>query len=273
MALKVWNGGANNGTFLDAANWVGGVAPVATDSILINDTEQNINGVTTAFAIVDFTVGPRYRGTIGADGVSLIFTNITGTLQYGGSGAGIRIGCSGTCAAAKLEHTLGMVWITGGTWTSVINGTGNVDIAAAAVLTAGVNISGTMTIGYNATVITNLHNFGYCEFKRSATNVYAKRGTTVQKDSGSTTTQVTDLLQVENGAVYNKQSGGTEDSITVFPGGLFTIEGNTGGATGTLNLGTITKYAGAKTKTRTMPGVIVTVTLSSVGTIPGMVDE
>lgn len=269
MALKVWNGGANDGILLTAGNWVGGVAPVATDSILINDTDQNIAGVTAGFAIADFTVGPRYRGTIGADGVPVVFTNITGTLEYGGMGPAIRIGCSGTCAAAKFEHTTGMAYITGGTWTAIENGVGNLDIAAAAVVTGAINISGHMTIGPNATDMTLLENMGFCIFKRDATTCKAKRGTTIQQDAGSTATKINTLLEVENGATYNKQSGGTETGIKVYAGGNFTTENNSGGATGTVDLGTITRYAGSRVKVTQVPGVNFTVAYADVGTVPG----
>lgn len=260
MATKVWNDGAGDGIFLTAGNWVGGVAPVATDDIVIGTSNRDIAGVATGFAIASLTITPGFGGTIGSGGTPLTFTNITGSVKYAGSGPGMYLGCTGTCAAAEFSHTVGMVYITAGTWTLLTNTYGNFDIGASAVVTTLYNIGGNGTVNYNATAITTCRNSGSLSLKRVVTTMYADRGNTIQQDSGTTATNVGTVLYIGNGATYNKQSSGAETTINIFPGGRFTTDKNTGGSTGSVALGTINKWAGSYSKTTAVPGVTFTYT-------------
>jgi hypothetical protein len=270
MAIKVWNGGAGTGNFGDAGNWVGGVAPVGggVDSVLINATNIDITGVATGLAIVNFTVGSGYGGTIGSGGSPLTFTSIT-AVKYAGRGAACYLGATGTITSAEASHTIGTFYLTGGTWTTFTNTSGLFNIGASAVVTTFNNAAGQGTAEYHATPFTTVNNAGVFTFKRVATTFNAERGTSIQQDNGTSTYLNCTTINVRNGAFYNKQSGGTEAGITVLPGGRFSMEGNAGGSTGTVDVGTITKWAGAVTKTTAVPGVSVTVAFSYIGSPAG----
>lgn len=84
MAIKRWNG--STGNYATAANWVGGVAPVATDDVIIDGTSQHdIDGSNqSGTALESFTITPNYVGSIGSSGASLRITASTGTLRGSG---------------------------------------------------------------------------------------------------------------------------------------------------------------------------------------------
>lgn len=271
MALRIWNGAAADGNFGTAGNYVGGVAPVATDSVLFNQGNVDVTaGLTPGFAIADLTVTPGYGGSIGdSTGAALTFTNITGTVSYAGMGAACRIGCSGTVAAASLSHTIGTFYAVTGTWTLINNTAGNLVIPAATVVTTLQNIAGYVTAEYHATPFTTLTNAGTVVFKRVATTLNAKRGIAIQQDNGSSNYTSVVTANVENGGTYNKQSGGTDTLVTVFPGGNFTTEKNAGGSTGTVTITSTVRWAGGRTKTSALPGVTIVPNLTYVGAQTG----
>lgn len=274
MALRIWNGAAGDGNLSTAGNYVGGVAPVATDSLLFNQGNVDVTaGLTPGFAIADLTITPGYGGSIGdASGNPLTFTNITGTLSIAGNGGSYKIAVSGTCASAQLSHTLGTVYLSGGTWTLVTNTSGAVVIAASAVVVTGENIMGTWTDAYNATGYTTFNNGGKTTSKRNAATLNCLAGYFILQDNGSSNyTQVTTAANVYNGATYNKQSGATDALVNVFPGGRFTTEKNAGGSTGTVTITSTVVWAGGATRTAALPGVIIVPNISYKGALPGAV--
>lgn len=201
-----------------------------------------------------------YGGSIGSGASPLSFSSVA-ALTYAGKGAFAKFGSSGTVTTAQCDHTTGFVYIATGTWTELTNSMGNMDIAAAAVVTRLNNIAGIVTAGYNATAFTNLYNGGTLTFKRNATNVYALAGRTTQENNGTANytlvgTSSATALQVHAGAVYNKRSSGADVSTAnVFPGGTYTVAGNAGGGATTVDVGPVVVWAGSKATFTGVPGV------------------
>lgn len=277
MSTATWTNATGDKLWSTGGNWSGGSGaggiPGAGQDILFNyglPGTHDILGIVTGIAVGNITVTPGYAGTIGSDGNPVTFTNVTGTLNYAGNGAGARFGSSGTVTACVLGHTLGTFYAVSGTWSDIINTYGNLDIAAAAVLTAITNIGGTVTVGSNATGITTLITMGGTfTFLRNAATVKCKGGTCIQQDAGTATIcKVTTAVEVEKAAFYNKQSSDTDTLVTVYSGGRFSLEKNTGGATGTVTITSTVVWVGASVKTAAMPGVTVTPNIAYKGQTP-----
>lgn len=258
---KNWTGGANNGIFNDLANWDENTAFANSDVYKIGATNQNIASVTHAFTGITLIVTEGFGGQLGTPGGPISCSSFT-AITYAGRGSFAALSSAGTIATASFEHRVGDVYISGGTWTQLTNSSGNLNIAAAAVVTRLDNLAGNVVAGYNATAFTNIYNGGNLTFYRSATNCYAMRGLTVQKNNGTTTaTLVATILWVMPGATYNKQSSGadtpTAANYNVLPGAKYTVAGNAGPlSTGTtVDLGAMTIWGGASVTSTGVPGV------------------
>lgn len=254
---KYWTGGAGDGNFANLSNWSEATAFANDDVYIIGTTNQDISGLTHAFTGITLTVTEGYGGTLGSGG-AVIFSSAA-SITYAGKGPLARFGCSGTVTTASMEHAQGIVSIESGTWTSLTNSFGRMDVAAAAVVTRLNNLrGGNVTVGYHATDMTNLYNAGLCLIKRDVVNVYALAGSTTQENSGVNYTQITTLLQVHNGARYNKKSSGADMAAQqgyVFPGGIYTTAGNAGGGVTTVDCGNLEIWGGASVTAVSIPGV------------------
>ncbi len=223
MATKTWSG-AIDGNFGTAGNWVGGVAPVDTDSIIFpsGNAVSVTSGLTTGVAIVSMWVQEGYMGSIGTAASAMTVTSLT-ALDYAGRGQFCKIGSAGTIALANIDVNSGNAfYAASGTWTR-INASGRggtIDVDAAAVLTAAYNASSSVvwTIGYNATGITTLKNIGVAISSRSIAS-YLGSG------PGSLTTRlaaaITTTAVIARDHVFNHQSSGTITFMDLLPGGRF----------------------------------------------------
>ena len=259
--VKFWTGGASDGDFSNLSNWNEATAFANSDTYIIGATNQNITaGLTHAYTGITLIVTEGYGGSIGSGASPLSFSSVA-ALTYAGRGAFAKFGSSGTVTTASCDHVSGFVYIATGTWTELTNSMGNMDIAAAAVVTRLNNIGGTVTAGYNGTAFTNLFSGGTTTFRRNATNAYIMGGRTVQENNGmSNFTLIATILQVHRGATYNKRSSGAETAATqVFPGATYTVAGNTGGAAGggatTVDVGPVVVWAGSKAVFTGVPGI------------------
>lgn len=270
MATGTWTGGANDGVFMTATNWtgLGGAAPANGDTLIIGATSQTIAGAATGLTTVTLKVLAGFSGTAGLD-TPLTFSSIT-LLEYAGTGAGANFGTT-TATAANFTHTAGTVTISSGTWTTVNNSLGTLVVPAATVVTTCRNIGGTLTAGYNATAFTTLENSGQATVKRICTTATCMRGSLVQQDNGTTTYTSCGTANVHNGATYNKQSGGTDTTVNLYPGSRFTIAGTSGGSAGTVTVTTLNKYAGSAA-VLTVPGLTLTVGTTNYLGAPGASD-
>lgn len=271
-STQVWNGAAADGNFGTAGNWVSGVAPIGGDSVVFNNGAIAVTaGLTTGISIVKMTVTANYGGTIGTAASPLTFTAITSSLDYAGTGSFFYVGCSGTVANGNFNHSGGAtVAVATGTWTTLLNGTGTIDVAAAVVLASGAgsvgNAGGTMTIAYNATAIFAFIGHGKITCRRVITTGDVEGGTLTSQDNGTTNYISNGTIVVHNGATYNKQSGVVDTLVDVRYRGYLTFAGCSGGATpGTALTPAVTLWAGGRVNVLS-PGVVVTPTY----TIKGM---
>ena len=91
MALKVWKEVPTDTTYTTATNWVGGVAPVNGDEVLISQGSGNIDGSDqSATTLAGVTISSGYTGTIGVSGTPLQLD--TPTFIYNGQGDHCWIG-------------------------------------------------------------------------------------------------------------------------------------------------------------------------------------
>lgn len=256
---KNWTGGANDGDLANLSNWDEGTAFANGDTLKIGATNQNINAVTHAFTGIILIVTEGFGGNIGSASGPVSFSSVA-SLQYAGRGAFASFGSAGTITTASFEHVVGNVYIATGTWTQLTNTNGNLDIAAAAVVTRFDNIGGTGAAQYNATGFTNFYNGGSYTYYRAATNLYCLKGSTVQKNRGTSTYLGNTTVYVYNGATYNKQSGGADTTAYVFPGAKYTTAGNQGGSGTTVDLGDVQIWSGSTVVATAVPGVTFDVT-------------
>lgn len=258
MADVVWNGSAADGNWNTGANWVGGSRPGNSDTAIIGTTNQAIIGATVAETGLTVRITAGFGGTIGFD-APLIFTNGPALIHYAGTGNYANFGCSGTVTAAKFDHSGSQVVnLSSGTWTLITNSAGNLDIAAATVVTTLNNVSGNVTALYNATAFTTCTTSGRMTCYRNVTTLNCKRGSFTHLNNGITTYTAVTTANVENLATYNKRSGGTDTTLNLFSGGTFTVAGNTGGSAGTVTITTANVWAGSNLY-KTVPGLTVTI--------------
>lgn len=231
------------------ANWIGAAAPGNGDTAIIGSSNRAILGATVATTGLTIRVTEGFGGTIGAD-APLIFSDTTTVLVYGGRGAYVNFGC-GTMASTTLNISGGQqVVLSSGTHTALTVSGGNVTIAAGTVVTTLNNVGGVVTAGYNATAFTTANNCGTLYTNRSCTTLNCKRGSAIQYNNGVTTATLCTTVNIENGGVYNKQSGGTDTTVNLFPGGTFSIAGNAGstgaGGVATVTVTTTNIWAGSR---------------------------
>lgn len=186
MATKTWTGGANDGNWATAGNWTPS-APAGGDDVIIDRTNQDITaGLATGISIASLTVTQGYGGRIGTSSTALTFTGITGTAVLSGTGQFIKLGSSGTIATTVVNSS-GMVYLTAGTFTTII-GVTPYEVDAAAVVTTLNNQGGFGTLGYNATAITTLNNSaGTVNCGRSITTINSSAVTRCTLASSITT--------------------------------------------------------------------------------------
>lgn len=255
---KTWTGGANDGKLSTTANWNTGVAVANGDVMLIGATNQSILGETIAFTGLTVKFLEGFGGTVGTDS-PVIFSDTAVVLVYGGKGSYANFG-GGTYTTTNINISGGQTCILStGTHTLLTISAGNVTVAAATVVTAMNNVSGVVTAGYNATAITTLTNAGTAYISRNVTTLNVKRGTVAHYNNGTTTFTLCTTANVEGGATYNKQSGGTDVTVNTFPGSFFTISGNAGNSVATVTVTNLNIWTGASTM-EVSGGISLTVT-------------
>ena len=257
---KYWTGGGNDGDFSNLSNWSEATAFANSDTYIIGATNQNITaGLTHAYTGITLIVTEGYGGSIGSGASPLSFSSVA-ALTYAGRGAFAKFGSSGTVTTASCDHVSGFVYIATGTWTELTNSTGNIDIAAAAIVTRGNNVRGVWTAGYNGTAFTNFYNGGTATFRRNATNCYTlQNGRTTQENNGTANYTLVTTNYVYGGK-YNKRSSGADVTGYVFPGAKYSVAGNAGGGATSVDLGNIEIWAGSEVVATGVPGVTFDIT-------------
>lgn len=257
---KNWTGGGNDGDWSNLANWSDATAFANGDTFIVGATNQNITaGLTHAYTGVTIIVTSGYGGSIGTSSAALSPSSAA-LIRYAGRGAFAKFGSAGTVTLGDFQHTAGDVALSSGTWTTLYNSAGSLVIDAAAVVTTGLNLAGSITAAYNATGFTTFTNAGaYAMIRRNITTLNAKRGVVIQENNGTTTFTAVTTSNIENGATYNKRSGGTDTTANVFPGGTLTGDKNAGNASGTATITTVNRYVGSTVITTGLSGLNLTI--------------
>ena len=105
MATVEWIGGTD-GNVATGTNYLGGVAPGVGDSVIARVNPVNPMTTGTFPNLVDFIVGPEYRGNIGNSAGQPTFGNVTGVFLWAGSGQYCKVNSTGTIAALRASWGL-----------------------------------------------------------------------------------------------------------------------------------------------------------------------
>jgi len=301
---RTWSGLGGNNNWTTGANWVGGVAPVAGNSLIFNATgvgarqaPNNYFAAGTSFPVITVSVGGY---TIGGNSVSLgtalIASNAAGTstvsLVLGGAGDVTKSG-AGTLTLSGANTYTGATTISAGTL--ALDATGTIatssGVANAGTLTIAANKTidsmtgaGATTLGANTLTIGDASNTD-CTYAGIATGTggITKDGTGrltlsgVQAYTGATTITAGTLALDATGTIAN--SSGVTNSGTLSIATSKTIDSMTG--TGATILGATLTIGDANNTTCTYAGVASggggitkagtgTLTLSGVNTYTGV---
>lgn len=229
MTTKTWSG-AVDGNWQTAGNWVGGVAPVATDDIVFNSGSISCNAGLTGnvYALGSLTVTENYTGSIGSGATALTVTDFTSTPNAGGikcSGRGsfYKFACTGTTTHARIDTKTGnTVYLSSGTFTNVYHsGSGGEAKFESAVVTNyyGTNNAIAMTADA-ATAFTLCYTAGRAVSSRSIGTFLGKGGCNLLMVSAAA---ITTSATLHKGDVYNHNSTGTITLLDVGPGASFPL--------------------------------------------------
>lgn len=180
-----------------AANWVEGVAPIATNHVRITGSNKIIYGLRQgSVAINGFTVDPTYTGIIGGPGKPLVIDpdifNFAGTgISYIDIGSA-AIAVSVTATATPSTGAAGLYLLGSGITTLDVKG-GTVAVATvsgetATITTAQCSGSATLYLGSGTTLTTAHLVSGTMYLICAATTVNLESGTFYSSGTGAVTT-------------------------------------------------------------------------------------
>lgn len=250
MSTVYWTGAAGDGNVATGGNYLGGVAPSGTDSVVCGQSVTSSGHMTTGTfpALVDFTVAASSNVTIGT---GVTWDNITGTATLGGSGAYYNIGTSAkTIAKLACQHQFnGVTNVVAGTVTTLEATMCRVNVAAAAINTTCNNMGGTLTFGSNSTAVTTYTGWGTATFNsRNVTtaNVDGAASTLITTGTSTGTGSSTGAVatcNITSGGTYNKQSAATDTTINIRgQGSTLTVSGNSN-ASGATTITTLNQWS------------------------------
>ncbi len=219
-----WTGGANDNTWATAGNWntvrdgsgTGG-PPIGGDTIVVDQTNQAINGAATALSYANVTIA--FGGSIGSAGTPLTFV-CPGTVTVRTQSANIYLGvtAAGTIVTLDVKSTgTGTCYLTGpGACTNVLWSTSaNVDISANCAVTTAQGAGGRMTAAANATPFTTLDvGGGTVDTYRPITTANVQGKLTTKGNSCAVAT-----VNVFSGGQHFNWTSSTVTASKVLPGG------------------------------------------------------
>lgn len=180
MAVKEWDG-SESGNFGTADNWVGGVAPVNGDDVIINTGSRNIDdGLATGLDLASIYVGPNYTGQIGNSVTAPLVVAVTGEVTFDGGGAAHYLKAD----TAQIEDVRvkqigpnldGTLYLCGGTFAKLIQNRGIVQVHSGTVTEAELAalsslLSTQVILKVDGGTVTTLHGIkGAVEMIKDAT--------------------------------------------------------------------------------------------------------
>lgn len=238
------------GNWNAVTTWVGGVVPIAGDTVDFTATSGNlvVNVLTNALAGIDFT---NYLGTITFNAN----INVQGALNLGtggytqaGSGTfGLVISASTTITSNGVSWN-NLLTFTGNTQTYTLadnlNVTGNIVLAGTSSSTFTGN---TLYIGGNLTVTTTVSIFGPTEFVFNGTGTWSH--TTISLIRANVTINTTETLTVSGNVYYNTGTLTYTAGTVVSTGSVLNIAASTTINTSGMTWRDISITAGTQTLT------------------------
>ena len=220
MATLTWNGGGDGTTFTDGDNW-GGTAPSNDDTLIINSTNDNIDGAATGLTGITFRVGSGFTGTLGS---STTYLDLDGPVLEFAAGAG----------GHYLTGTWTTVRLTGGSLsTNFLNFKGNASTDITTINAS--SLGGTVTIESSASLqdvnmtgridgtiviesgVSSLADLvcssGTIQTSTTATTASALGGTIRTQGSAAITT-----AEVDSNGLFDHRSIGTITTLNVYDG-------------------------------------------------------
>lgn len=144
MGVITWTGSTGNGDFNDTGNWLGGVVPVAADSLVFDRGNYSLTAnLAPAFALAGITITAGFQGNIGTTSAALTPTGNITFVRCSGRGAYYKIGSGGTVGTSVANRTQlnlqpgTQFVISSGTWHYIAGQGGELRVEAAAVLSTG----------------------------------------------------------------------------------------------------------------------------------------
>ena len=263
MGTIKWDG-SESGNWGTADNWVGGVAPVAADDVIIDDSSVNIDdGLDPGIDIASLFIGPNYTGEIGTAKTNPLVIGVTGIITVNGGGENIWIKSDTpnieTVIVRKVGQTgTGTLSLQGGTIAQLSVGNAKVKLEVAGTITTcvlnaiGGRVAASSSLEFIAGTITNLIlSNGVCLMPEGGTGTVAAgivAGASILTLTDGTVTAITIIA----GGIVNL--GGTNNSTTIL------VYGGTLDTSQSADANTITNlshFVGSKRKLDTGSGTTV----------------
>lgn len=221
MPTVTWTGGAGDNNWATGANWSGGSAPSAADTVRFDNGSSDVaTGPGAAIALTALIVTNGYSG----NWTGLVTLDTITTLTINGAGTLYRLSAPATTANLYLNPQT-TVSHEGGTWATVYaSGSGNVNRSGTGAWTAydvlpGVKVTATssnQTFGSGTnggTIVT-------------AGNITTYRGTGGDRLTTTGTAAVGTLATIGNGSIFNHLSSGTIAELDAQAGSAFPCNGS-----------------------------------------------
>lgn len=240
MAIKHWSGGAADGVFLTAGNWVGGVALPAGDTGIVDQTGQTIAGADISGTITSgiIQVGTNFYGTIGTPANPLLFGGTMDLVQCSSEKAQSLCFSFATCTQFTVDNSntgIYAVFIKDGALTRVAVNRGKLRLGAdtnpvtinVASQTNPLN-DAYLHIESGSAAATVNQSAGYVKNEAAQTTINGMGG--IFEHAGITTGNIA-TLNIHKGfdfkiTGYNANAGFTYGAVNVFPGGVLRINAN-----------------------------------------------
>lgn len=201
-----------------AGNYTPAAVPVAGDSFFAVVGSQAVNAGLTAlsgFAMVRVFISSGFRGTFGTAGSPVTFGNLTSFDLDGGGGQ--HYFATGTTTTLRVAGSAGgKVWISAGTFTTVVVFRGEVEFSGACTVTKLIVLGGTVTLrkltsGAAGTTIIVKGGTVVNERSVGTLEILGASGTVTSLYSAAVTTK----LRIFGGRYYHNSDG----TITALEGG------------------------------------------------------
>lgn len=256
MAIKTWSGAAGDGNFGTAGNYVGGVAPVNSDTVVFDRSDKDVTaGLTSGLTGLVLVGTDGYKGTI-APGSTPLNAAWASVRWAAGS-----LNISGNITTGRFELRRGSLFTyPSGTLATAFFMRSQVSIEAAAVVTRFRSWASVIDDLYNATGYTRAELAGGSVLKSYRGGLIISKSASTAEILGSGV--LSDGSEARTlGTIKYLSDAAIAGEVIVEPDGRFTAREN---ATAfTYSSGTLSIWPGAKYNLNTRAGLVEPGTLNA----------